>query len=113
MSSLRQQDGASLCRLTFADGRQCRTPRCPNHPHFCYPYHPPLPKLSVLCVSAPLCDNRFPSFSLTHLNATHTRHPASVDSKPLTAALTLLDATLTQNIGGGVILLTMHPMVSG
>ncbi len=36
MSSLRPQDRASLCRFTFADGRQCRTPRSTNHPHFCY-----------------------------------------------------------------------------
>src|SRR6267143_5044366 len=53
----------------------------------------PLPRLSVLGVSAQLCDNRFPSFlplcflpvqakipikqdpSLTHLNATFTNHP--------------------------------------
>src|SRR6266404_6528374 len=36
MSSLRKQDRVSLCRFTFADGRQCRTPRSPNHPHFCF-----------------------------------------------------------------------------
>src|SRR5713226_2529504 len=35
MSSLRPQDPKSLCRFTFADGRQCRTPRSPDHPHFC------------------------------------------------------------------------------
>src|SRR6266436_2028150 len=35
MSSLRLQDRKSLCRFTFADGRQCRTPRSRNHPHFC------------------------------------------------------------------------------
>jgi hypothetical protein len=35
MSSLRLQDRKSLCRFTFADGRQCRTPRSPHHPHFC------------------------------------------------------------------------------
>jgi hypothetical protein len=35
MSSLRPQDRVSLCRFTFADGRQCRTPRSPHHPHFC------------------------------------------------------------------------------
>src|SRR6266852_6311004 len=34
MSSLRPQDRKSLCRFTFSDGRQCRTPRCPHHPHF-------------------------------------------------------------------------------
>ena len=36
MSSLRSQDRVSLCRFTFADGRHCRTPRSPNHPHFCF-----------------------------------------------------------------------------
>jgi len=44
MSSLRpvgrsaaahKNDRKSLCHFTFADGRQCRTPRCPGHPHLC------------------------------------------------------------------------------
>src|SRR5260370_8404226 len=44
MSSLRpvgrsaatlDKDRNSLCRFTFVDGRQCRTPRSPDHPHFC------------------------------------------------------------------------------
>ena len=35
MSPLRPQDRKSLCRFTFADGRQCRTPRSPGHPHLC------------------------------------------------------------------------------
>jgi len=35
MSSLRPKDRNSLCRFTFADGRQCRTPRSPGHPHLC------------------------------------------------------------------------------
>jgi hypothetical protein len=35
MSSLRSQDRKSLWRFTFADGRQCRTPRSANHPHLC------------------------------------------------------------------------------
>jgi hypothetical protein len=26
----------NLCAFTFADGRQCRTPRCSGHLHFCY-----------------------------------------------------------------------------
>jgi hypothetical protein len=33
MPSLRPQDRASLCRFIFADGRQCPTPRSPNHAH--------------------------------------------------------------------------------
>src|SRR6266404_2387030 len=35
MSSLRPQDRKFLCRFTFDDGRQCRTPRSPHHPHLC------------------------------------------------------------------------------
>jgi hypothetical protein len=27
---------ASLCSFTFSDGRHCRTPRSPKHPHLCY-----------------------------------------------------------------------------
>jgi hypothetical protein len=26
----------NLCTFTFADGRQCRTPRCSGHLHYCY-----------------------------------------------------------------------------
>ena len=33
-----KKDRSRLCALTFADGRQCRTPRCSGHPHLCY-YH--------------------------------------------------------------------------
>ena len=36
MSSIHPQHRASLCLFTFADGRRCRTPRTPSHPHFCY-----------------------------------------------------------------------------
>jgi hypothetical protein len=36
MSSLRPQDRNSLCRFTFSDGRQCRSPRSNNHPRFCH-----------------------------------------------------------------------------
>jgi Tfp pilus assembly protein PilF len=35
MSSNRSKDRASLCSFSFADGRQCLTPRCTNHPHLC------------------------------------------------------------------------------
>ncbi len=38
MSSLSQKDRASLCSFSFADGRQCRTPRAAKHPRFCF-YH--------------------------------------------------------------------------
>jgi len=36
MSSIPPQDRVSLCRFSFADGRQCRTPRSSGHPHFCF-----------------------------------------------------------------------------
>jgi hypothetical protein len=36
MSSLRPQDRKSLCRFTFADGRQCRALHSPDHPDFCF-----------------------------------------------------------------------------
>jgi hypothetical protein len=35
MSTNPSKDRASLCCFSFADGRQCRTPRSPTHPHFC------------------------------------------------------------------------------
>ncbi len=31
-----EKDRSSLCSFTFADGRQCRTPRSASHPHLCY-----------------------------------------------------------------------------
>ena len=39
--------------------------------------------------------------ALTHLNATLTNHPTSVDSKQLTTYLNPPESTLTKNIGGG------------
>jgi len=42
-----------------------------------------------------------PPLELTYLESTLTSQPASVDSKPLTETLNPLDATLTQNPGGG------------
>jgi hypothetical protein len=35
MSTLRSKDRASLCSFSFADGRQCRTPRYSGHPRLC------------------------------------------------------------------------------
>jgi hypothetical protein len=32
------KDRSRLCVFTFADGRQCRTPRRSGHQHLCY-YH--------------------------------------------------------------------------
>jgi hypothetical protein len=31
-----KMDRSGLCAFTFADGRQCRTPRRSGHPHLCY-----------------------------------------------------------------------------
>src|SRR5260370_26518194 len=36
MSSLSAKDRVSLCSFSFADGRQCRTPRTGKNPHFCF-----------------------------------------------------------------------------
>ncbi len=55
-------------------------------------------------VSCPLSRPRFSVLTtspLTLLNATLTQPPISVDSKPLTATLSSLDATLTKNRGWG------------
>jgi hypothetical protein len=41
---------------------------------------------------------------VTSLDATLTRPPVSVDSKPLTGTLSLLDATLTKNRGEGAVI---------
>src|SRR6266704_6131776 len=170
MSSLRPQDRKSLCRFTFAGGRQGRTPRSPHHPHFCSDH---ARKDSQACAADKLarelsyffsgqylsaCDlsaalgrllpavvrgdikprsartlaylsqtlaqtihlaeheytNAFGTDSWRRtvrnsvrqnfnypLESTLTQIPASVDSKPLTQTLSLLDATLTKNTGGG------------
>ena len=37
-ASTSKKDRSRLCAFTFADGRQCRTPRRSGHPHLCY-YH--------------------------------------------------------------------------
>jgi len=97
MSSLRPQDRKSLCRFTF-DGRQCRTQRAGRHPHF-RPFHAPSSASSaslhnsaiiVFLLFSPFAFSQFgknphqTTPSITHLNATFTNHPTSVDSKPLT-----------------------------
>jgi len=35
-SKAKKDRSPNLCVFTFADGRQCRTPRCSGHLHFCY-----------------------------------------------------------------------------
>ena len=38
MSTIRAKDRSRLCAFSFADGRQCCTPRRSGHPHLCYFY---------------------------------------------------------------------------
>jgi hypothetical protein len=35
-ASRKKNRSTNLCAFTFADGRQCRTPRCSGHLHLCY-----------------------------------------------------------------------------
>ena len=35
MSAKRSHDRSYLCSFSYSDGRRCRTPRCPGHPHLC------------------------------------------------------------------------------
>jgi hypothetical protein len=35
MSTDLSKERSSLCSFSFADGRRCRSPRCPAHPHLC------------------------------------------------------------------------------
>ena len=36
LTATHKKDRSRLCAFTFADGRQCRTPRRAGHPHLCY-----------------------------------------------------------------------------
>jgi hypothetical protein len=36
LTATNTKDRSRLCAFTFADGRQCRTPRCSGHLHLCY-----------------------------------------------------------------------------
>ena len=38
LTATNKKDRSRLCAFTFADGRQCRTPRRSGHQHLCY-YH--------------------------------------------------------------------------
>jgi hypothetical protein len=35
-SKFKKERSPNLCAFAFADGRQCRTPRCSGHLHYCY-----------------------------------------------------------------------------
>src|SRR5713101_4130268 len=36
LTATNKKDRSRLCAFTFADGRQCRSPRCSGHLHLCY-----------------------------------------------------------------------------
>jgi hypothetical protein len=104
MSSLRPQDRVSLCRFTFADGRQCRTPRSPHHPHFCSDH---ARKESQACAADKLAHELSYFFSGEYLSACDLsaalgRLIAGVargDIKPRSArTLAYLSQTLAQTI---------------
>jgi len=104
MSSLRPQDRKSLCRFTFADGRQCRTPRSPHHPHFCSDH---ARKESQACAADKLALELSYFFSGQYLSACDLSAalgrllPAVVrgDVKPRSArTLAYLSQTLAQTI---------------
>jgi hypothetical protein len=104
MSSLRLQDRKSLCRFTFADGRQCRTPRSPHHPHFCSDH---ARKESQACAADKLAHDLAYFFSGEYLSACDLsaalgRLIAGVargDIKPRAArTLAYLSQTLVQTI---------------
>src|SRR5258708_27482389 len=104
MSSLRPQDRKSLCRFTFADGRQSRPPRSPHHPHFCSDH---ARKESQACAADKLASDLSYFFSGEYLSACDLSAalgrllPAVVrgDVKPRSArTLAYLSQTLVQTI---------------
>src|SRR6266478_5879400 len=104
MSSLRPQDRKSLCRFTFADGRQCRTPRSRNHPHFCSDH---ARKESQACAADKLAHELAYFFSGEYLSACDLSATlgsllagvARGDIKPRSArTLAYLSQTLVQTI---------------
>src|SRR6266478_8593659 len=104
MSSLRPQDRKSLCRFTFADGRQCRTPRSCNHPHFCCDH---ARKESQACAADKLAHDLAYFFSGEYLSACDLSAAlgsliagvARGDIKPRSArTLAYLSQTLVQTI---------------
>src|SRR6266446_5605806 len=104
MSSLRPQDRKSLCRFTFADGRQCRTPRSPHHPYFCSDH---ARKESQACAADKLASDLSYFFSGQYLSACDLSAalgrllPAVVrgDIKPRSArTLAYFSQTLVQTI---------------
>jgi hypothetical protein len=104
MSTIPQKDRVSLCRYTFSDQRQCRTPRSPHHPHFCF-YHARLESQSG--ASAKLADDIEYFFSGKYVSANDLAKvlarilPAIIrgDIKPrLAKTIAYLAQTLNQTI---------------
>src|SRR6266436_5552206 len=98
------KDRKSLCRFTFADGRQCRTPRSSHHPHFCSDH---ARKDSQACAADKLASELSYFFSGQYLSACDLSAalgrllPAVVrgDIKPRSArTLAYLAQTLAQTI---------------
>lgn len=92
MSSLTSKDRASLCRFTFSDGRQCRSPRSGNRWHL----YLQTARTMALLPSA--------SRDANHLESIRTKSSPTVDSTRLTETLNPLDATLTKVLGEGVVM---------
>jgi hypothetical protein len=87
----RENDRASLCRFTLADGHRCALPA----PITIVPSPPPcLRELGALCVKIPM--SPVTPHALTHSESTLTESPASTDFKQLTLTLNSLDATPTK-----------------
>jgi hypothetical protein len=104
MASIPQKDRVSLCRYTFSDQRQCRTPRSPHHPHFCF-YHARLESQSAS--AAELADDIAYFFSGDYISANDLSRvlarilPAIIrgDIKPrLAKTIVYLAQTLNQTI---------------
>jgi hypothetical protein len=104
MSTIPQKDRVSLCRYTFSDHRQCRTPRSPHHPHFCF-YHARLESQSA--AAAQLADDIEYFFSGEYVSANDLSKvlsrilPAIIrgDIKPrLAKTIVYLAQTLNQTI---------------
>jgi hypothetical protein len=104
MSANRSKDRSGLCSFTFADGRQCRTPRRAGHPHLCS-FHA---RREAQSLAAEQAGREISSFlSVTYLTACDLNNAlgrlfsavAEGQIKPKTAAtLAYLAQTLVQSI---------------
>ncbi len=104
MSANRSKDRSGLCSFTFADGRQCRTPRRAGHPHLCF-FHARKEALSRAAqqagedVSYFLSGTYLSACDLTSALGRLFSAVAQGEIKPKTAcALAYLGQTLNQSI---------------